>query len=238
MQKSAPSLGRLAAMVIFALSCFGLLTFLWVSFGGPVPLKAKAYQLKVNFPEAATLAEQADVRVSGVNVGKVQSMQLDRGAARETATLNIDPRYAPLPVDTRAILRQKTLLGETYVELTPGSANGAKLQDGATLSNAQVEPTVTLDQILRIFDPKTREAFRGWLASAAAQFRGSAPMDLNDALGNLAGFAQNGADVLGVLNTQQAALRDVIHNTGVGFAAWHERVGQVRRLCVDSSNMC
>src|SRR5947209_9107998 len=236
MQKSAPSLGRLAAMVIFALSVFGLLTFLWVSFGGPVPLKAKAYQLKVNFPEAATLAEQADVRVSGVNVGKVQSMQLDRGAARETATLNIDPKYAPLPVDTRAILRQKTLLGETYVELTPGSGRGAKLKDGSQLSNAQVEPTVTLDQILRIFDPKTREAFRGWLASAAQTFRGSSPMDLNDALGNLAGFAQSGADVLNVLNTQQAALRDVIHKTGVVFGAINQRTGQLRQLIVNSSN--
>src|SRR5947209_2548821 len=228
--------GRIPVMVLFSLSVFAILTFLWVSFGGPVPLKANPYQLKVNFPEAATLAEQADVRISGVNIGKVQTMQLDRGAARETATLNIDPKFAPLPIDTRAILRQKTLLGETYVELTPGSAGGAKLKDGSTLSNTQVEPTVSLDQILRIFDPKTREAFRGWLASAAAQFRGNAPMDLNDALGNLAGFAQNGADVLGVLNTQQAALRDVIHNTGVVFAALNERSGQLRQLIVNSSN--
>ena len=31
-------ISRLALMVIFALSCFGILTFLWVSFGGSVPL--------------------------------------------------------------------------------------------------------------------------------------------------------------------------------------------------------
>ncbi|MEA2351271.1 MAG: phospholipid/cholesterol/gamma-HCH transport system substrate-binding protein, partial [Thermoleophilaceae bacterium] len=71
MQKNAPSLGRIAAMVIFSLSCFGLLLFLWLSFGGAIPLKAKRYELKVNFPEATTLAQVADVRISGVKVGTV-----------------------------------------------------------------------------------------------------------------------------------------------------------------------
>ena len=42
MQKQAPSLARLLTMVVFALSCFGLLLFLWLSFGGPVPLKPRA----------------------------------------------------------------------------------------------------------------------------------------------------------------------------------------------------
>ncbi len=40
MQKSAPSLGRILIAIGFTLSCFGLLLFLWVAFGGPVPLGA------------------------------------------------------------------------------------------------------------------------------------------------------------------------------------------------------
>ena len=44
MNKSAPSFGRIAAMVVFALSCFGLLLFLWLAFGGAVPLKPKGYR--------------------------------------------------------------------------------------------------------------------------------------------------------------------------------------------------
>jgi len=70
-------LSQTGMMVIFALSCFGILTFLWVGFGGSVPLKPKTYEVKVDFPEATTLAEQADVRISGVPVGKVQHKQLD-----------------------------------------------------------------------------------------------------------------------------------------------------------------
>ena len=38
MQKSAPSIGKILVAAGFALSCFALILFLWVSFGGPVPL--------------------------------------------------------------------------------------------------------------------------------------------------------------------------------------------------------
>src|SRR5436309_4621028 len=120
-------------MVIFALATIGVLMFLWISFGGPIPLAPKRYQLKVDFPEATTLAQEADVRIAGVTVGKVRSKQLDKRGSTTTATLDIDPQYAPIPTDTKAILRQKTLLGETYVELTPGNRRGPKLRDGATL---------------------------------------------------------------------------------------------------------
>src|SRR5438034_8941137 len=120
MQKSTPSLAQLLTMVVFALSCFGLLLFLWLSFGGPIPLKPKGYQVEVAFPEATTLATEADVRIAGVSVGKVRNLQIDKGHNRTLATLELDSAFAPLHQDAKAILRQKTLLGETYVELTPG----------------------------------------------------------------------------------------------------------------------
>ena len=105
-------------MVLFALSCFGLLLFLWLSFGGPIPLKPKGYQFKVAFPEATQLGLEADVRVAGVSVGKVRDKELDPAHRNRTvATIELDRKYAPIAKDARAILRQKTLLGETYVEL-------------------------------------------------------------------------------------------------------------------------
>src|SRR5438067_7608214 len=234
MQKEGPSVGRIAAMVIFALSCFALLTFLWISFGGSVPLKPKEYQLKINFPEATTLAEAADVRIAGVTVGKVRSKELDKGGNRTKVVLKIDPKYAPLPKDTRAVLRQKTLLGETCVALSPGQKSSGNLPDGGTLANFRVEPTVELDEILRIFDPSTKRAFRSWVQESSKTISGTAPKDLNSALGNLAGFAQNGAAVLQVLDTQSTAVRQLIKNTGVVFAALNERKGQLQQLIVNS----
>src|SRR3954453_23261579 len=234
MQKQAPSAARLIGMAAFALSCFGILLFLWVSFGGPVPLKANKYELRVSFPEATTLAEQAEVRIAGVSVGKVRKKELDKGGNRTRVVLDINKKYAPLPKDTRAILRQKTLLGETFVELTPGHKSAGTLPDHAILPNAQVEPTVELDEILRIFDPKTKAAFRDWVQESGLQMKGTAPQDLNDALGNLAGFAQDGSTLLKVLNEQHVAVRQLVKNTGVVFGALNERKGQLRQLVVNS----
>ena len=68
--------------------------------------------------------------------------------------IEIDDDYAPIPADTKAILRQKTLLGETYVELTPGRPRRQDARrTAARLPAGQVSPTVELDEIFRTFDP-------------------------------------------------------------------------------------
>ena len=192
MQKQAPSIGRIFVMVAFALSCVAILLYLWITFGGSVPLKPKGYRVKVNFPEAVTLAEQADVRISGVNVGKVISKKVvvQNGQVKPltAVTLEIQSKYAPIPTNTRAILRQKTLLGETYVELTPGSPRSAFLKDDGRLANAQVEPTVELDEIFQAFDPGTRQAFHIWQQELATTITNRG-QDFSDALGNLPAFA-------------------------------------------------
>ena len=159
MMTAGPRKAQLAAMVIFAFSCFGLLLFLWLSFGGAIPLKPKGYQVRIAFPEATTLATEADVRIAGVSVGKVRKLDVDRGANRTMVTLELESAYAPLHQDARAILRQKTLLGETYVELTPGHAQAKPIPEGGELPSSQVSDTVELDEILRAFDPQTRQAF-------------------------------------------------------------------------------
>jgi virulence factor Mce-like protein len=231
-QKQAPSFWRIAAMVIFALSCFGILTFLWVSFGGSVPLKPKPYELKVDFPEATTLAEQADVRISGVPVGRVQHKELNGNFT--LATLRIQPEYAPLPEDTKAILRQKTLLGETYVELSPGNRRGHQLADGGKLPPGAVAQTVQLDEIFRAFDPKTRAAFRVWLDQQGRALNGRG-RDLNAALGNLTPFEQDATTLLQILNEQKTDTSRLVANTGVVFDALTERGTQLRSL-IENSN--
>ena len=76
MQKQAPTIGRILVMAMFTLSCFGLLLYLWSAFGGPVPLKPHGYRFQASFAEATQLAQEADVRISGVNVGRVKKIDL------------------------------------------------------------------------------------------------------------------------------------------------------------------
>src|SRR5881409_2749777 len=102
MQKQAPSLGRILVMAGFALSCFGLLLFLWLAFGGPIPLTPKGYRFQVAFNDASTLADQADVRIAGVDVGKVVDKKLDPHGNRTLATIQLKNEFAPIHVDARA----------------------------------------------------------------------------------------------------------------------------------------
>jgi phospholipid/cholesterol/gamma-HCH transport system substrate-binding protein len=232
--KSAPGIGRIAAMVVFALSCFGLLLFLWLAFGGSIPLKPKGYRFHVDMPETTTLAKEADVRISGVPVGRVKDIQPDKRTGRSDVTIELQSRYAPLRSDARAILRQKTLLGETYVELTPGSEQARAVPEDGKLASAQVSDTVQLDEILRTFDPKTRTAFQEWMATQA-QAIGTHGRDLNDALGNLGPFADDTARIADILNQHEGALSRLVSNTGIVFQALTERDGQLRSL-IENSN--
>jgi ABC-type transporter Mla subunit MlaD len=237
MQKQAPSLRRILTMVVFALSCFGLLLFLWLSFGGPIPLQPKGYQFKVAFPEATQLGLEADVRVAGVSVGKVRNKSIDPAHRNRTvATIEVDRKYAPIARDARAILRQKTLLGETYVELTPGHPRTAgTVPDGGFLADGHVAKTVELDEIFQALDPKTRASFRTWQQQLSKAVAGRG-QDLNDALGNLPAFADDGTDLLAVLDGQASQVSELVRGTGQVFGALNKDQGQLHNLIVNASD--
>ena len=229
METSAPSLGKIATMVLFVLSCVGLLLFLWLSFGGAVPFSPQGYRFRASFPNAQELATQADVRIAGVSVGKVVAKSLDPQGNRTIVTMQLDKQYAPIHVDARAILREKTILGETYVELTPGSRNEPYLPDGGLLARTNVEPAVQLDQIFDAFDPVTRSAFREWQQQLAIAVRGNGA-NLNNAIGNLPQFAADATDILRVLDVEHMAVVRLVQNGGTVFSALSRNQSALRNL--------
>jgi phospholipid/cholesterol/gamma-HCH transport system substrate-binding protein len=261
MQKQAPSIGRILVAVGFALSCFGLLLFLWIAFGGPVPLKPESYRVSADFPEATTLAVESDVRIGGVNVGKVKEIELApadvkvNGQDASRVTMEIDSEFAPISEDARAILRAKTLLGETYVELTSGTEPGQgapvalgasanvsdaeaegveAIPEGGHLENTQVAEQTQIDEIFNALDEQTRESFQRWQANAAVaiQDRG---LDLNDALGNLGPFMTDASDVLETLERQKAELKTLVRDTGVVFEALTARDQELAGVITNSN---
>jgi ABC-type transporter Mla subunit MlaD len=234
MSKRAPSTTQLLVIAGFALSCFGILLFLWVTFGGPTPFRAKPYEIKVPFNEATQLAEQSDVRISGVNVGKVRSIALAPNGRQALATVDIDNKYAPLPEGTRAILRTKTLLGETYIELTPGSNDGPQLADGGTVPEANIAESVQLDEIFRTFNPETRAAFQGWMQEAAVAINGQG-QSLSYAIGELEPTFTDFDKLFRVLDTQRVAVGQLFRNGATTFRALRGREGELASL-IQSSN--
>jgi phospholipid/cholesterol/gamma-HCH transport system substrate-binding protein len=233
MPKTVPSPARMVVIAGFALSCFGLLLFLWLAFGGAVPLGPKGYRFKVAFPDAATLADQSDVRIAGVNVGKVVLRERGSGG-RTLATIELNEKYAPVRRDARVMLRQKTLLGETYVEMVLG--HGKPLPEGGQLQNGQVAEAVEFDELLQTFDAETRRNFQRWQRTTAQAFNGR-ETDLNDALGSLPGFAGSGQTLVDLLNRRRDDLKAVIRDTGTTFAALSSDADALQKTIVRSDDV-
>jgi phospholipid/cholesterol/gamma-HCH transport system substrate-binding protein len=234
MSKRAPSTAQLLVIAGFALSCFGILLFLWITFGGPTPFKAKPYEIKVPFNEATQLAQQSDVRISGVSVGKVQNIEVSPDGKRALATIDIEDKYGPIPEGTRAILRTKTLLGETYVELTPGDADGPELPDGATLAKANVAESVQLDEIFRTFDTRTRAAFQEWMQEGAVAISGRG-QSFSNALAEFDPTFSEFDRLFRLLDTQRLAVKQLFSNGAITLRALRGREGQLAEL-IENSN--
>jgi ABC-type transporter Mla subunit MlaD len=263
MQKQAPSIGRILIAVGFTLSCFGLILFLWIAFGGPIPLKPESYRITAYFPEATQLALESDVRIGGVSVGKVKAVELapveERVNGKDTteAVIEIEPEFAPISEDARAILRQKTLLGETYVELTSGTEPGEQaapvslgaaasasdaeadtaesLEEGGTLGVSRTEEATQIDEIFNALDEETRLSFQRWQANAATAIDGRG-IDLNDSFGNLGPFLTDASEIIDLLGRQKEALRGLVRDTGTTFEALTARDQELAGLIVGSDN--
>ena len=216
-------------MVLFALSCVGLLLFLWLSFGGKVPFNPQGYEVRVSFTNAGELATQADVRIAGVSVGKVISKSLDPQGNRTIATLQLENQYAPLRKDAKAILRTKTIIGETYVEITPGSSHAPPIPDGGLLARTQVANAVQLSDIYDAFDAPTRKAFQQWQQQFAVAVKGN-DQNLNDTLGNLPQFAADATDILRVLDVEHNSVQNLVRNGSTVFAALGKDQSALRNL--------
>jgi phospholipid/cholesterol/gamma-HCH transport system substrate-binding protein len=236
MSKRAPSTTQLLVIAGFALSCFGILLFLWITFGGPTPFKAKPYEIEVPFNEATQLAQQSDVRISGVSVGKVQDIVLSPNGKQALAKVDIEDKYGPIPQGTRAILRTKTLLGETYIELSPGDRNGPKLPDGATLPPANVAESVQLDEIFRTFNPQTRAAFQTWQQEAAVAIQGRGA-DLSYAFGELEPAFTQFDRLFRVLDSQRLAVKQLFRNGATALEALRGRQGELAGLIRNSNTV-
>jgi virulence factor Mce-like protein len=235
MIKERPSIGALAGIVVFTLSCFLLLLFLWRSFGGTVPLTPEGYRVSALYKEAVLVPVEADVRISGVNVGSVKSVEREGSLSR--ITMEIDEPFAPLASDTKTIVRRKTLVGEAYLELTPGTApsrGGSWLPEGATLPLAHAKPTVELDEFLRAFDARTRSNLQTVFKEFALA-TGDVGYDLNAAAARLEPTFSDAGQLAAILNDQRGDFRGLIRDSGLVLDAFSAQPGQLRAL-IENAN--
>lgn len=115
----------------------GVLVFLSLQLGALASL-GDATRVTTRISDAAGLETGASVSVAGVKVGTVASLVLDHDVAVATLSLNVD---ADIGKDAVVRVRARSLLGEKYLEISPGVRGGPRVEDGDGLvcEGSQIE---------------------------------------------------------------------------------------------------
>jgi phospholipid/cholesterol/gamma-HCH transport system substrate-binding protein len=107
-----------------------------------------SYTIDTEFANIGQLKERAPVKVAGVRIGQVQSIELAQGKPVAEVKLSIDKRYADIPVDSIASVYTSGLLGDQYVGIKFGAAKQT-VADGGRL--ALTQPSASLEDMIGRF---------------------------------------------------------------------------------------
>ncbi len=114
-----------------------LVGMLW--WGGSLSSKEKGWPLYVKFDNVAGLGSGARVRISGIGIGHVEKLKLEDGKAVAILRITSD---VPLYEEYRFTVEIPTLLGESYVTVTPTDNPKNLLKSGDEIEGI---PPVTLE---------------------------------------------------------------------------------------------
>lgn len=149
------------------------------------------YRVDAIFDNAGFLIPDQDVKIAGAKVGKVADIHLtsDRKAR---ISMDIDKRFAPFRSDADCTIQPQSLIGEKFIQCTPGTVNGKPLQpvgdNPPTVPLSGTHAPVDLDLVLSTFRQPTTTRLSLLL----------------DALGN--GLAGHGTDLNQALRRANPAL--------------------------------
>jgi len=192
--------------VLFALLAAGalMLASLLNTVFGTHPYTVTAY-----FVSAEGLTQENDVVINGARVGKVHSVVLapdgPSGPGGAQIVLELDAKSGPLHRGTRATIRPKGLLGNMFVELTPGPAGNGTIPSGGSLPLQDTASPVDLDQVMDLFDPQTRARIQTLTRQGGASLNGRGS-DLNLFLAALPGIMQDTSVVTRKISQQDQQL--------------------------------
>jgi virulence factor Mce-like protein len=161
-----PALAGLAAGVAIAAI---VLVMGWINLNFAAPWSS-THTLTAQVSDVDGIAVSSDVRIAGRLVGQVTAVTA-RGDHADV-TVHVDGADWPLPADTTAAVRLATLLGQKYLQLTPGSDTRHHLPDDGVIGLGATHPVVDFDQILDTFDRPTRDALTGLIRNLGGGVEG------------------------------------------------------------------
>jgi phospholipid/cholesterol/gamma-HCH transport system substrate-binding protein len=207
---------------------------------------ANPYEFDAVFRTANNLQPRSPVRIAGVDIGKVTSVEAVDGATEGArVTMEIEEEGLPIHEDAQLKIRPRIFLeGNFFVDLQPGSPSAPELEDGGTIPMQQTAAPVQLGDVLNVLQSDTREDLKtfleeygdkGLFRGGAAGFRESIQYwedaYRNSALANDATLGQDPAHDLqrmlkgqartfAALARDERALKDLITNFNVTAGAF------------------
>jgi len=127
---------------LFVIAGILCLAYLSIKLGGMELIGSKGYDVYALFSNSGGLKQGSSVVIAGVEVGRIRSVDLDDYQARIVMNLNEEVK---LQEDAIAAIKTKGLIGEKFIEITPGASEkiippGGKIRE--TL------PPVDFEQLL------------------------------------------------------------------------------------------
>jgi phospholipid/cholesterol/gamma-HCH transport system substrate-binding protein len=158
------------------------------------------YVVHAYFDDATGIAKHSQVKVSGIAVGTIESVRLEKGKARIDIRMQPD---VPLHVDATVTKVSSSLLGEYFLGIAPGTDGRAQLKDGDEIP--VVVEAVTTDSLMRDMSAISADVRR--VTKALAESVGT-----DEGKENLKATLENLAKVTEALNQTVRENRESIHN--------------------------
>jgi phospholipid/cholesterol/gamma-HCH transport system substrate-binding protein len=162
----------LKAIGLVAFACFAVgAAIVLLSRVGTQVLPQERYTIQADVRDAVALAAAADVRQSGVKIGRVAKIR-EHGQLIQLE-LDLDPKYAPVYRDATTLVRAKSIAEENYIELDPGTPAAGRIPEGGRLPVSRNLEATQNDDVFSIFDKARRDSVQTAL-DAAIRAGGSA----------------------------------------------------------------
>jgi phospholipid/cholesterol/gamma-HCH transport system substrate-binding protein len=131
----------------------------YLAYTKELPWSSPGYEVSATFENAATLRETAPVRIAGVNVGEVTSVESEGDAAKVTFTVSEEGQ--PIHTDAEIKIRPRLFLeGNFFLDVRPGSPSAPELEDGGEIPMTQTATAVQLDEILTALQQPQRRGLQ------------------------------------------------------------------------------
>jgi phospholipid/cholesterol/gamma-HCH transport system substrate-binding protein len=128
--------------IIAGIICLGYLS---IKLGKMEVLGSRGYEVYALFSNSGGLKTGSSVVIAGVDVGRVKGITLEDYQAR--VTLNL-PENVNIQEDAIASIKTRGLIGEKYIEITPGGSEKL-IPPGGRIRETQ--PAVDLEELISNF---------------------------------------------------------------------------------------